>query len=173
MTARNFYQDDKAAKNVANFIAEQVAPSSLKANWRIVRVSSFQADEGPPQNAIDGDPETFWHSEYDPKEAKPPHEIVIDLANETWLAGFKYLPRQDGGENGNVKAYEIYVGDSPDSQTNLAAKGSFPRGFQQKIARFKNSVKARYIRFVCLSEQNGGPYASAAELDIIRDPSKN
>jgi beta-galactosidase len=170
---QNFYQDDKAAKNGAQYVAEMVAPSSLKANWRIVRASSFQADEGPPQNAIDGNPETFWHSEYDPHEAKPPHEIVIDLAKDTWISGFKYLPRQDGGENGNVRSYEIYLGNSPELQTTLAAKGNFGRGFGQKIARFKATMKARYIRFVCLSEQNGGPYASAAELDIIRDPSKN
>ena len=64
------------------------------------------------KQAIDGDPDTYWHSEYDPVLAKQPHEIVIDLGKEIWLAGFKYLPRQDGGVNGNVKGYEIYVGDT-------------------------------------------------------------
>ena len=170
---QSFDQEPAAAKDGARFVAEILAPATIKARWRIVRASSFQADEGPPQNAIDGDPDTFWHSEYDPKLAKPPHEIVIDLGESEWLTGFKYLPRQDGGTNGNVKDYEIYVGDSPDTQTTLAAKGTFRSGRNQKIARFKTSVRARYLRFVCLSEENGQPFASAAELDVIRDPSKN
>ncbi|MHB8635537.1 MAG: discoidin domain-containing protein [Fimbriimonadaceae bacterium] len=162
-----------SAREAAEFVAEILAPATLKAGWRIVRASSFQADEGSPQNAIDGDPDTYWHTEYDPKLARPPHEIVLDLGSSQWLVGFKYLPRQDGGVNGNVKDYEIYVGDTPDAQTALVAKGAFSRGPGEKTARFKHSVRTRYIRFVCLSEQSGGPYASAAELDVIRDPSKN
>jgi hypothetical protein len=157
----------------AVFVAEILAPATIKAHWKIVRASSFQADEGPPQNAIDGDPDTFWHSEYEPKLAKPPHEIVLDLGESHWLTGFKYLPRQDGGVNGNVKDYEIYVGDSPESQPTLAAKGTFRNGRNQKLARFRASVKGRYVRFVCLSEESGGPFASAAELDVVRDPAKN
>lgn len=161
------------AREMAEGIAMSVAPQALKARWRIVRASSFQSDEGEPNHAIDGDPDTFWHSQYDPKLAKPPHELVLDLGSDQWLVGLRYLPRQDGGQNGDVKAYEVYVGDSPMTQATLVAKGSFRNGKFMKTARFQRAVKARYIRFVCLSEQSGGPYASAAEIDIVRDPSKN
>ena len=169
-----FAAGSAGAREAAQFVAEILAPATIKAHWKIVRASSFQADEGPAQNAIDGDPDTFWHSEYDPKLAKPPHtRLCSDPGESHWLTGFKYLPRQDGGTNGNVKDYEIYVGDSPDSQTTLAAKGTFRNGRNQKTARFRVSVKCRYVRFVCLSEENGQSFASAAEVDIIRDPSKN
>lgn len=161
--------DETSAAGRAEELVDLIAPHAAKAGWHIVRASSQQADEGPARNAIDGDPNTYWHTQYDPTIAKPPHELVIDLGQTIWLAGFRYTPRQDGGDNGIARNYEMYVGDSPDSQTTLAAKGSFKRGSDRKTVRFATSVQGRYLRFVILSAQNRQPYGSAAEIDIIRD----
>ncbi len=138
----------------------------LKAGWKLVDVSSEQPGEEPAAAAIDGNPETYWHTRYEPNTPKPPHSITFDIGGAYWLSGFTYLPRQDGGSNGNVKDYEVHV--SPDGQAwTLAAKGAWASGQERKLARFARPIHARYVRFVALSEAAGGAWASAAELDVV------
>ena len=153
---------------LAYALANAIVPSSIKQEWSIIRTDSYQPGEGDAKFAIDGNPDTYWHTRYSPGIDPYPHELVIDLGQSLRISGLTYLPRQDGGVNGTVKEFEIYVGDSATHQATLAGKGIFREGQQKKTVRFRASVRARYLRFVALSEQNGGPWASAAELDIIR-----
>ena len=44
--------------------------------------------------AIDGDPATIWHTNWEPP-AQPPHELILDLKKPVRLQGLTYLPRQD------------------------------------------------------------------------------
>jgi len=44
------------------------------------------------QNAIDADPNTFWHTEYDPVNAPLPHTITIDMKTIYYVNGVTYLP---------------------------------------------------------------------------------
>jgi beta-galactosidase len=48
-------------------------------------------------------------------------------------------------------------------------KGTFARGSEAKRVLFKTPIKARYIRFRALSEQNGTDFASGAEFSVIAD----
>lgn len=153
-----------------------------KKGWRLVSADSAQSDEGPAGNAIDGDANTYWHTEYDPVLHKYPHNLVVDMGQEVSVAGFRYLPRQDGGVNGRVKGYEFYVsgasplgqgapatGLAPDGTAwRLVAKGDLPNQLEASKVMVRQPAKARYFMFKALSEQNGEPYASAAEIDIIR-----
>jgi len=56
-------------------------------------------------NSFDGNPATFWHTQWCPLVAPLPHEIEINLGASYNISGFTYLPRQDGcshelGESG-------------------------------------------------------------------------
>ena len=46
-------------------------------------------------------------------------------------------------------------------------KGTFARDSKEKRVLFDKPVKARYIRFTALSEQNGQDFASGAEITIL------
>ena len=48
-------------------------------------------------------------------------------------------------------------------------RGTFANNSKEKEVMFKKPVKARYIRFTALSEQNGNDYASGAEITILAD----
>ena len=48
----------------------------------------------PPTFAIDGDPQTFWHTEWQASDPVHPHEIQLDVVTTYALAGITYLPRQ-------------------------------------------------------------------------------
>ena len=136
-----------------------------RIKWRIAGKSSFEKGEGDPRHAIDGAPESFWHSRWSPEVAKHPHHIVIDFRDAVNIAAVRYLPRQEM-VNGRVKDYEIYFSNDGKKWGSPATKGQFPNSKAWQTASLPQPVKARYLKFVALSEVTGQPYASIAELDI-------
>ena len=134
----------------------------------VVRVDS----ESPPYkgvNAIDGDPNTIWHTPWENTSPSFPHEIQIDLEKPTKLQGIAYLPRQDHA-NGRIASYEVYLSDDGAQWGAAVAKGKFPNTNAEQKILFEHPRHARYIRLVALSEVNGNRFASIAELDVIIAP---
>ncbi len=150
-------------------ISDAVAdPKVSKRDWKLVSSDSEQVDEGPTKNAIDGDPDTYWHTQYDPTTTKHPHQLIVDLGHEQSIGGFRYLPRQDGGVNGRVKKYEFWVSSDGQTWTGPVAAGEFANTADPSSVKLKPSVKGRFFKFVALSEVNGQPYTTAAEIDVLR-----
>ena len=141
-------------------------PYNSRVKWKVISASSFQRNEGEPANALDGSPDTFWHSRWQPNPAKPPHHLVIDFSEPLHVAAVAYTVRR-GNPNGHVKDYEIYFSNDGKRWGQAAAKGSFPSGEIETTVRLPQPVTARYMKFVALSEQASQPFASVAELDVI------
>ena len=89
---------------VAN-IEEKPAPEAVNAaavgreGWTCTADSENAGT--PCQNAIDGDPNTIWHTQYEPDNAALPHQITIDMQQAMLIDSITYQPRTDGG-NGNI-----------------------------------------------------------------------
>lgn len=66
-----------------------------------------QGADGDASAMIDGDPDTYWHTRYAPVKDNPPFEVEVALKKPMTLAGFAYLPRQNG-DNGNIKKAELF-----------------------------------------------------------------
>jgi len=133
-----------------------------------ITADSFQATN-PPSYAIDNNWSTFWHSEYSPVLVPLPHQITIDLGTSQTLNGFTYLPRQDGGSNGNIGQYVLEL--STDNKTwTTVANSTFIDDPSMKQVGFSNTL-ARYIRLIGITEAgNRGPWSSAAELGYYTAP---
>ena len=131
----------------------------------VVKADSEEPDY-PASNAIDGDPDTFWHTAYSNGEAPYPHEIQIDLQKPVEITGFKYLPRQDM-QNGWFTDYESYVSEDGKDWGAPAAKGVFPADPAEKTVRFDKPRTGRFIRLVALKGLNDQPWCGIAELDIL------
>jgi hypothetical protein len=96
--------------NLLSSILLSLAPLSLfaenvtvfkelnKANWQIVHKSSEEtkAKSQSAKNAIDGNPNTIWHTEW--KDRSPSHVNFVT-----------HLPRQDGSSHGRILEYQIYL----------------------------------------------------------------
>ena len=134
----------------------------------IVSVASEElvSDDTAAKNAIDGLPDTFWHTEWYQTETTCPHEIVIYLGDLYVVGGFQYLPRQDGGINGTVADYSIYVSEDGILWGEAVATGTFAGNTIEKKITFTGK-SGRYVRFVAMSEVNGNPWTSAAEINIL------
>jgi hypothetical protein len=138
-----------------------------KADWKVIYVSSEEkvAEDGRGVLAIDGKPETFWHSQWKDSVPKHPHEIHIDMGKSYELVGFKYLPRQ-GSTHGRIKKYEFYISNSSTAWGTAIKIGEFDSTDIEKVVAFP-AVAGRYIRMVALSEINAQAYASLAELSVL------
>ena len=121
-------------------------------------------------NALDGNPATMWHTEYCHSPTPPtPHEIQIDLGASYNIAGFQYLPRQDGGTNGNVANYEFYVSTDGVNWGTAVSTGTLMTSGSdktQKQVTFTGTA-GRYVRLRALTEVNGGPWTNVAEFYVL------
>ena len=82
-----------------------------QAGWLLSYVDSQEVvrEDGAAVNAFDGNEDTFWHTAYNGGSPPPPHEIQIDFGGTYNINGFRYLPRQDGVDNGRIGQYEFYI----------------------------------------------------------------
>lgn len=78
-----------------------------RARWA-ASASSFEPDD-PPSNAIDANPNSIWHSAWRNPAVQPPHTFDLDLGMSVAITGFRYLPRQDLSQNGNIGRYRFYI----------------------------------------------------------------
>lgn len=152
---------------VQDLFALLVAAQRNPGTWRLVSATSEQIDEGPASSAIDNNPETYWHTRYDPNPTKVPHEIIIDLGKSQALQGFSYLARQDGGINGRVKDFEIFLSDNPNTWASPVMTGTLQSILSEQRLFFARPAAGRYLRFRALTEVNGNIWTSMAELGII------
>jgi len=146
-----------------------LAPEGLipTAGWKVLRVSSESRHNGRVAAcAFDGDPRTHWHTRFQEELAEHPHELVIDLGAEREVRGLRYLARQDGGWNGSLGRFELWVSSAPDASGEPAIRGSFEKVRQSQEVGCE-PVRGRYVRLLVLSEVNGGPWASIAELGVM------
>jgi len=124
----------------------------------------------PATNAFDGDPTTFWHSEWNTAQPGFPHEIQIDLGAVYSVNGFRELPRQDGLINGRIAQYNFYT-STDGTNWLLVATGTFANSPNENQILFPAQT-ARYVRLVALSTFSGdGFLTSLAELNVLTDQS--
>jgi hypothetical protein len=139
-----------------------------KPKLKFIRVDSQESEgeDGKGSNAVDGDPETFWHTQWQDANPPHPHEILIELEPPCKIKGFTYLPRQDEGVNGGIKDYEFYVSDDGKDFGEPVKKGSFGEGKAKQTATF-DAKQCHFFKLKALSEINGEAWTSAAEIDVI------
>ncbi len=143
-------------------------PVLISLGAKVISVDSEDVATGNiAANAIDGDPSSYWCTQWGDVEPTFPHEIVIDMGREIELTGFRLLPRQDGNANGWFERGEFYVSNDPVNWGQPAARAQFPVTAEEKKVTFDKPRTGRYIRLVATDGVAGNPWAAIAELDII------
>lgn len=169
---------DKAIKLTARATADgllaspaathDIAVPKRKVKVLLLSASSEMPAEGEAVKIIDGDPNTYWHTNYGLTQAKHPHVLEFDLLSECKLKGFTQLPRQDGGVNGRIKKYELAV--SLDRQKWTVVKtGEFENKATLSTVMFDKAVPAHFVRLTAWSEQNSLDHGSSAEVTFITE----
>jgi alpha-glucosidase (family GH31 glycosyl hydrolase) len=139
-----------------------------KTGWQLVYADSQETtnENGAATNAFDGSTGTIWHTKWSSPAGQLPHEIQIDLGATYNVDGFRYLPRQDGGINGRIGQYEVYISNSTSSWGAPIATGTFADSATEKILSFTPTA-GRYLRLRAITEAgNRGPWTSCAEISV-------
>jgi hypothetical protein len=158
-------KDELAISMLDDLFAPSRAGSTLaKLGATIVRADSETPDH-PAADVLDDDPDSFWHTAWEPSPKPMPHEIIIDIGKPVALRGVTYLPRQDMA-NGRIADYEIYASLRLENWTAPIATGTWPDSADKQTVTLDHAVTARYLRIVAKSEVNGNAFASAAEFDV-------
>ena len=131
-----------------------------KKNWKVADCSS-QEGINPASYAIDGNVNTFWHTQYSGTVAEAPHHITIDLGKQYSIKSFLATPRMDGNTNGLIRNYQFLVSDDGTNWTSTRSGDWMPYCTEVAI----NTKEGRYIKLVCTE----GTFASVAELDIVAE----
>ena len=133
-------------------------------------IAQIEADSAAagfgPENAVDGNSATCWHTPWEGNAPGFPHELRIYFTRGMTIAGLRYLPRQDVA-NGFVGRFEIYAAKDGRNWGQPIVTGEFSPGQDRKKIHFKQPVKTRWLRFVALSNQSGEPFAAVAELEPL------
>jgi F5/8 type C domain len=150
-------------------------------NWLVVFADSQETScfNGAASNAIDGNNHTFWQTQFCAASPAVPHEIQINLGGTYTMTAFQYLPRQDGNACGWIKDYEFYVSADGLNWGTPVASGTFdysgyaaicpgpgaggPPAFQVAFP----AKSGKYIRLRALSEINGNPWTTVAEINVL------
>lgn len=145
---------------------ETASRTGSKSLWKIL-----SATAGEAANAIDSDPQTFWHTHPLEGERNPPQSFGVDLGRDINIAAFTYLPRQDGTAHGMTDRYRFELSRDGKRWVNIA-EGEFSNIQANPVEQtvpLKSPVTARYFRFTGLRaiEKN---HVSAAEIGVIAAP---
>lgn len=148
--------------------AEKMTNVAAKVTLKVVKVDSEEtaAEDGKGANAVDGNPATFWHTQWQDANPPTPHEIIIELTPPARIKGFTYLPRQDQEVNGTIRDYEFYVSDDGKDFGKPVRKGTFEDSKEKKTVTF-DAKQCRFVKLKALAEINDNPWTSAAEITVI------
>lgn len=126
-----------------------------------------------PSLAIDGDPNTFWHSRSETATSGIPTSITLDLGEERKVVGMTYLTRQDGVPNGKIDKYAVET--SADGKTWVSITSGEFANIQansiEQVVKFPNEVTTRYLRFTA-ERVVASDHMVVAELGVMESDAK-
>ncbi len=130
-------------------------------------------NEGPAEFALDGNNNTFWHSNWgsDISLENGHHWFKVTLQNPTVISALSYLPRQDN-INGRIYEYSIEVEKADGSTVTVVDHGTWPANNNRKTAEFE-PVEAKKVKIQVHDSQGDGPggvkkHATIAELNLYK-----
>lgn len=157
----------KKAQIAANELDDKYKLANNK--WKLISTTSEETkgENGKAINAIDGNENTIWHTQWQDAQPAFPHSLIIDLGEMCSLEGFTYLARQNGS-NGLIKDFELYLSDNLNDWGKAVVASRFSSKTDLQIFTFARKQQVRFVRFVALSSINSGNFASVAELGFIK-----
>ena len=125
--------------------------------------------DGPAGWALDGNTDTWWHTNWAGSHTSGIEErwITLDLGSVQKIDGYRYYSRS-GQSNGRVGDYKIEVSTDGDAWETVA-EGTWENTVGWKLAEF-DAVDAQYVRLTGVSTYGDGAqqdkFMTAAEVRV-------
>jgi len=116
-------------------------------------------------NAADNNPDTYWHSNWNPPEPALPHSLIIELKQPLTARGFIYTPRKDC-DHGRIARYRIHASEDGKNWKTIN-EGVWENTDRSQTLRLDSPVTSRFFKLEALSEVQNRNWTSVAEFDVI------
>ncbi|WP_195546564.1 BT_3987 domain-containing protein [Bacteroides intestinalis] len=134
--------------------------------WTITANTEEPAEAAPngrPEAIIDGDINSFWHSQWSGGWQDWPHIIIIDMKDRCEVLSIDYYGRQSGGD-ANTKDMEFFVSDN---QSDWKSIGKFEAKKTADMQEFETEeAEGRYLKVEITSSHDGSNNTSIGELIV-------
>lgn len=141
-----------------------IDPYKIPQSQMTATATSEETGTDPAKHAIDGNPDTMWHTDWYLNDPLP-QSITLNLGDTYFIEEVSYLPRQSG-TNGNITQYKLYTSTDGENFTEVA-NGHWDNNSSEKIVQFPKT-EASHVKLEAI--QGVGGFASAAELNVFRAP---
>lgn len=138
-----------------------------RTGWEVF-VDGWNKDgaSGKAEAIIDGDTNTYWHSDYTNNNQNMPHYFMLDMKQVQKVGAVGIITRQAAvGVNGHIKDYEIWTG-ADSTQLAKQCEGTLTYSLDEVWIPLPAQVDARFVKVVIKSAQNGAKFACCAECHI-------
>lgn len=138
-----------------------------RSDWTIT-ADGWNADNGTGkvEAIIDGNTNTYWHSDYTNNNQDMPHWFMVDMKKAQKVGAVGIVTRQAAvGVNGHIKDYEIWTGTDANSLTKQT-EGTLTYSLDEEWINLPQQVDAQYVKVVIKSAQNGRKFACCAEFRV-------
>jgi hypothetical protein len=161
--------DHPAYRAIRDWIRDASAePASGSVSGDAAGSADSHAPGFEPGLAADGDPSTYWQTEFIGASPGYPHELTLKFGSLRRLDGLLYVPRQDSSR-GRVKGFEVVISGDGKIWSDPIARGNWPDEPTYQYVALSGRI-ARFVKLRGLSEVNGLPFMSAAELAVDGSP---
>jgi len=140
------------------------------AGLKVHQVSSEHSSQHSGGKAMDGDPQTFWHTSRASDHPSHPHQLSIDLGRRLEIEGLTYLPRQDKRiPDGMIESGTVETSINGRSWNSMGEFnfGNLLNDPQKRVFMFDRAIAAQYVRITSQTGTKSSPFAGAAEIEIL------
>lgn len=119
---------EEMAETVKSSITDEVYFKQIGQLTGTAESEEKSSEDGKASNAVDGNNNTIWHSNYNGinqvnlnSDPKVNNNYTITLKNPSNIDKFEYVPRQGGGENGIIRKANLYYSTTADGDDFVLA----------------------------------------------------
>lgn len=138
-----------------------------RSDWTVT-ADGWNTDNGTGkvEAIIDGNTNTYWHSDYTNNNQDMPHWFMVDMKKAQKVGAVGIVTRQAAvGVNGHIKDYEIWTGTDANSLTKQT-EGTLTYSLDEVWIDLPQQVDAQYVKVVIKSAQNSRKFACCAEFRV-------
>lgn len=161
-------------RRVTYFVVRTAYTDLSKATWEITSFSSEEVvgegpDNGHAIHAIDGNANTFWHTQYRDVNPAHPHYLVIDLGSAQPIHGLRVFGRSSWAP-GRPLDIEVLVSDdetSWESTGEYTLDGGIAENTLSFIDNGQKTFEGRYLKIIVNRSFSDSNHTCIAEVEAF------